>query len=213
VQSTKQTDPLESTVPLVVSIIGVVFALAGLFVLVWITTRPSPSFALGTEATSGDVSVWVESYQWLDADHGGGDNEGSDNGDGHDDDPVDPNQDQIDNITAQGEVFAMPANMMPGQPTNGFQRIQINISMLNRAGVETPVHPDHFRLEVVDGSRWITLQGGTFVSTTIGPNQAFSTVLAYDVQDDSANRDMVLVWDGEGGDVRFALSGAGHIHG
>ena len=196
----------DSRVPVVIGAVAIVTMILGLLLVTKMTIGSDPVIDLRTEAKSGDLSVWVDRYEWLEHNHASHD---------HSDDEaeVDPEQQAIDEVTAEAQVFAMPASMMPGTPDEGFQRLQIEMNVVNRGDVNIDVHPDHFVLEDADGESWLSLRGGTFTPTVLAPNHAIATVVAFDVPEEESASTMYLVWSNGDDESRFALKGSGHDHG
>ena len=115
--------------PLVIGAIAALLAAVGLVFVVSMTVGAEPAVDVRTEAREGDLSVWVEQFEWIAHDHGAA--EGDD---------VDPQVAAIQDVTAQAQVFPMPSNMMTGTPDVGFARMPIELNVLNRgAGVAAVV--------------------------------------------------------------------------
>ncbi len=203
-----ETDETDTRLRFAVGAFAVMAALIGMVLVARMTTA-DPAIALQTEARSGELSVWVDRYEWLSHEHGnhdhGDDAEAAEEGDSA--------QAAIDDVTSQSEGFAMPASMMPGTPNEGFQRVQFELNILNRGGLDADVHPDDFRLEAANGDSWLSLRGGTFSPTTLPPQYAVATIVAFDVPEESSGDSMHLVWTSAEGESRFALEGSGHDHG
>ena len=161
-----------------------------------------PVVALNTEARSGDLSVWVDRYQWLG--HDMGQTEGEDLGE------TSEAEQAINDVTAQAQVFPMPSSMMPGMPEDGYQRLQADITVVNRGVDLVEVSPADFVLESSDGDRWPAMSGGTFNLTDIGAGYGLGTVVAFDVLDEKAAVNMYLLWVRDDGVIRFALGASGH---
>jgi hypothetical protein len=226
-----------NTLAIVVVAIAVVAAVAGLSVTVLRALGDSPAIAVGTEARSDDMSLWVSNVEFVAHDHSAHDHSAHDHGDegedGHDDSPADvsgavdtdpgaaddPTTGQATDQTADilngsGAGFAMPATMMPGTPEEGYQRIQLNLDFSNRGDVHV-VDPSDFALIVAGrGLSFEPLAGGGFNNTVIGSSQLLSTVIAFDVPTTLNTADLRLVWRDGGNKITFALAnGEGHDHG
>ena len=187
-----------------------------------------PVVAVGSEARSGDVSLWVVSSEWLDHDHGqhthdddeGASDEGASGEAANDEavdehgDGVDPNEIQDGSITDVVQGFQMPGSMSPGTPDEGFQRLQVNVTMNNRGRSDSRVGPDDFALIGTNGLSWTPLTGGTFVPMTVPEGHAFSTVLAFDVPSSEINNDLYVEWNWSGTQTRLTITETdGHDHG
>lgn len=218
--TTPQQQGLDPMARRVLSIVAVLGAILGLGLVARVSLGSAAAYAVQTEVTAGDVSVWVENSRWLNMDMDGDDEngaiEGAREGDGHEQsDGEEQDEAEESNEGDEGELgFAMPASMMPGAPTEGFQRLQVSVSLRNRGAGGADVEPGDFLLVANDGDSWLTLLGGTFGLTTLGPGQAVSTVVAFDVPVESASSDMNLVWAWQGGETRFTIPGSeGGHHG
>ena len=185
--------------PLVIGAIAALLAAVGLVFVVSMTVGAEPAVDVRTKAREGDLSVWVEQFEWIAHDHGAA--EGDD---------VDPQVAAIQDVTAQAQVFPMPSNMMTGTPDVGFARMQIELNVLNRGAGVAAVVPTDFHLESAEGVQWQPLIGGTFSGVDLGPSLAVSTVVAFDVPERFSGEDMFLVWSWGGGRSRFALGEHGH---
>lgn len=206
--ATQLDDPTrqQQRVSVAIALFAVVASLAGLVLVTRMVLGDDAVYGLETEARTGEVSLWVERYEWLAHDHGDHDHSG--------DEAVDPEQERIDEITAQAQVFPMPASMMPGTPNEGFQRLQANLTFLNRGAGGADVEPEQFLLVAEDGSgSWSALRGGTFSRLTLGHDQILNTVVAFDVPEELSGAGMYLEWTTGGETKRFALNGSGHSHG
>ena len=181
-------------------------AFAGLVLVALMLFGGGPAIGLQTEASAGELSVWVDRYEWLEHDH-----DAHDHGDDEDEESEpDPTSQALDEIRANAG-FAMPSRMMPGTPDEGFQRLQVNLNVLSQ-GAAQPISPDDFRLESTEGKTWPSLLGGTFVPTSLDTGQALSTVVAFDVPYDDAALDMFLIWTNGVEELRFSLNGSTHAH-
>jgi len=185
-----------------VAALAVAGSLVGLFFTAQIVTGYTPLVGLNTEARTGSLSVWVTDTEMLShehSDHSHEDEEGDSAATG--------------NEVAEDPTFAMAASMMPGTPEEGFQRLQIELDLMNReAGVVTAGPPD-FYLLADDGTTWAAMRGGTFGVTEIGPLQVLSTVLAFDISAAVSASDVELVWTVDGKATHFAVGDDGeHSH-
>jgi hypothetical protein len=179
---------------------GLVASLIGVVLLVNIAITADPTVSLETAATSGQMTARLDYYEWLSHDH---------EKHSHDDEEVAIDNDVDLNPELQAG-FARPASMMPGTPDEGFQRLQIELHMVNTSGPASEVSPTDFWLEDDQGTWWPGLQGGTFRTTDLDTGHALNTVLAFDVQDNKADADMELVWIWNGQETRFAVTGSDH---
>lgn len=201
---TQQHQEGDQTARRAVTAIAVLAAALGLILVARVTFGAGPAFAQQTEVMSDGLSVWVEDSRWLSMDMDGDDENGAIEGAREDDTGRDTDS---DSDAEQG--FAMPDSMMPGAPVEGFQRLQVSLSLLNRGEGGVYVEPADFVLVAPDGDRWLTLLGGTFYETTLGTGQALSTVVAFDVPVEEAALDMDLTWSWQGNKTRFTIAGAG----
>ena len=161
-----------------------------------------PAVAVNTEARQGDISVWVDRYQWLVHDHSAHDHSEDAN------DPTSPAQNELPAVSG----FPMSAAMMPGTPDEGFHRLQIDLSIVNRGEGTLEMKPADFRLVSEDGDEWPSLRGGTFSPTDLSGGYMLGTVLAFDVPEEFSSTGMYLEWTWEGEVTRFAFNGSGHDH-
>jgi len=195
VSKTLQRQSDEQSVRRVVSAIAVFAAVLGLVLVARLPLGSSTAYALQTEVqTDSELSIWVEDFRWL-----------SVNMSDDDDNGIDGPQDQD---ADDAQTYAMPDNMMPGAPRTGFRRLQVNLSFINRGTDVAYVEPADFLLVAGNGDSWATLTGGTFDETVLGPLQAMSTIVAFDVPVESAISGADLIWSWEGNRSRFAITGS-----
>ncbi len=198
------SEPTRSPAPLVASV-AVVTALVGIFFTAQIVAGFTPLVALDTEARSGSLSLWVTDTEMLSHEH-------SDHS--HDDEDGGGDGAAQGNEVAEEPTFAMSASLSPGTPEEGFQRLQIELDLMNREAGEVTVGPPDFYLVADDGTTWAPIRGGTFGMTIIGPLQVLSTVLAFDVSAEVSASEVELVWTVDGKDTHFAVGeDEGHSHG
>ncbi|MGA9277716.1 MAG: hypothetical protein WBV89_12195 [Ilumatobacter sp.] len=199
--------------PNLVAGIAAIAAVAGVVLAIGLATA-EPVVTAGTEARSGDLSLWVSSSEWLEHDHSAHDHgDGGDGGDDHGD-GVDPNEVPVSNVTDVVQGFQMPGSMMPGTPDEGSQRLQINVSLTNQGNTTSVVEPADFVLVGANDATWDPLEGGTFVPMEVPPAHAFSTVLAFDVPSAEINEDLYVEWTSSGQKTRLAIAELeGHDHG
>lgn len=183
---------------MIVTALGLILAVVGLGTVVLTATGSAPLVAPQTEARVGAMSGWVESSEWIAHDHDAADGTAA----------LGPSaQDAAANeLAVPGTGFAMPSAMMPGTPDEGFTRLQIELSFLNRATATSELRPAQFSLENSDGDSWLSLLGGTFSAETLAANQFLNTVIAFDIPDESLEPAMYLVWGGDDGEARFLIS-------
>jgi len=201
VSKTLQRQSDDQSVRRVVTAIAVFAAVVGLVLVVRLPLGSSTAYALQTEVeTDSALSIWVEDFRWLSVEM-----------DGDDDNGIDGPQDQDSD---GDQSYAMPNNMMPGAPNSGFQRLQVNLSFINRGADVAYLEPADFLLVATNGDSWATLTGGTFDETVLGPLQAMSTTVAFDVPVERAISGMDLIWSWDGDSSSFAIAGAdGADHG
>jgi hypothetical protein len=195
----------------IVSASAILLGIVGLALLAFTALTTDPAVGLETEARSGGMSLWVSNVEWLDHAH--------DDAGGAQTAPAAGDEGATDVastlLTGQGnQGFQMPANMMPGTPDQGFQRVQIDLDFTNREDGRQ-VSPADFTL-VAEGRRAFQPNiGGSFVPTIIGPSQQFSTMLSFDIPQSISPDAVELRWsDVESDDnIRFAISGGHGSHG
>lgn len=182
-------------------------ALLGLVLLASTAITSDPVVAEGTEVRVEGISVWLEASEFLAGAHDP--NDGADTGGGF------PSGDatQLQASNAQGDGFAMPQAMMPGVPEAGFQRLQVDLSFLNRGGIPVQLSPTEFVLENDDGGVWDALIGGTFAAADLSTGQVLNTIVAFDIAETYAEDPLYLVWNRGGTVTRFTISATGGHHG
>lgn len=216
--------------------LAVLGAAAGLALVVATAVGTEPALAEQTEARAGSLSLWVESSQWVGGAHddastaGGDDQQGHDHGEGEGDQAEeddhaedeqgepghhDDEEAEQENVAAGAgpESFQMPSAMMPGTPDEGFQRMQIDLTFLNKGSTAADVGPQDFYLQGADGQTWETMLGGTFATTSLRTGQALNTIVAYDIPETDAEQEIELVWRSSEETKRFAIATSGASHG
>lgn len=182
-----------SSPPMVIAALAIITAIVGVSLVVS-AAGSQPVIAEGTEARAGALSAWIERSQWLTAEHG-------DDGSAE----LGPAAPQGSNeLTDQG--FGMPSAMMGGTPDEGFVRLQIDASFLNRGNGTAVVDPDQFRLESEAGATWPVLRGGTLNRSELSSQHLINTVIAFDVAEDALEPTMYLVWSYAGEKATFAIT-------
>lgn len=182
-----------SSPPMIIAALAVITAVVG-FSLVVSAAGSDPVIAQGTEARAGALSAWIERSQWIAGEHG--DDGSADLG------PAAPQG--SNELTDQG--FGMPSAMMGGTPDEGFVRLQIEASFLNRGDGVAIVAPGDFVLEGTSGETWPVLRGGTLNRSELSSQHLINTVIAFDVADDAIEPTMYLVWQYAGEETRFAIT-------
>lgn len=193
---------------MMVGVLAAIAAIAGLALVLLTIAVASPAIAPGTEAQAGTVSVWVDSSEWLagahdDHDDAAGGGDGAENAGG-------PAASEIVDLTRQADSFAMPGSMMPGTPEQGYQRLQIDLSISNRGAAAAEVSPAEFHLENSDGVTWPALFGGTFNRTQLAGSHMMHTILAFDIADEMADDNLELVWTTDDATHRFSITTGDH---
>jgi hypothetical protein len=132
--------------------------------LVLLALRPplTDVVSVGETGSAGGLSVTVERAAWI----------------GHD-------------MPDQGNVFAMPASMMPGMPLDGQQRLYVAASIANTGDDVLLYGPEQFVLQSDDGHRWPL--AGSAVGGVLHPGQRMELDLFFDV-DEGAGA-LSLVWE------------------
>ena len=163
----------------------------------------TPLVALNTEAQGRSLSVWVTSAEMLQHEHSKHDH--------GDDDQSATSAFDAQNAGAQG--FAMAPSMSPGTPEDGFQRLQIELDVMNREAVRAAIQPQDFLLTGSDDLTWQALRGGTFSRTELGSMEILNTVVAFDIPAGVAQDNLELLWVGDGQDIHFSVGESeGHDH-
>lgn len=182
-------------------------AVAGLALVVATALNTEPALAEQTEARAGSLSLWIESSQWIGGAHAA------------EDGAQDVEIDVVDHDDEEGEViegadgFDRPPTMTPGTPDEGFQRMQVDLTFLNKGANPLDIGPEDFLLEGADGQVWTPLLGGTFGLTTLLPGQTLNTIVAYDVPELDVEQQIDLLWQANGNNIRFTISAPGASHG
>lgn len=182
-----------SSPPMIIAALAVITAIVG-FSLVVTAASSQPVVAEGTEARAGALSAWIERSERLEHDHAddGSDELGA------------AAPEAASNEVANG--FAMPSAMMNGTPDEGFVRLQIEASFLNRGTGVAIVEPGDFSLEGSDGTTWTALTGGTLNRSDVAAQHLLNTVIAFDVAEEALEPTMYLVWSHAGEETRFAIT-------
>lgn len=182
-----------SSPPMIIAALAVITAVVGLS-LVITAAGSDPVIAQGTEARAGALSAWIERSETLAHDHA-------------DDGSSELGAAAPEGVTNEiGSGFAMPAAMMNGTPDEGFVRVQIEASFLNRGNGIAVIEPGDFRLESETGDVWPVLRGGTLNRSELSAQHLINTVIAFDVADDAIEPTMYLVWQYAGEETRFAIT-------
>jgi len=190
---------------------GVIAAVVGLLFTAQTLAGFSPLIALNTEAQGRSLSVWVTDVEMLEHEHS---DQGESDHDHEDDDTADDPTTSVDTQNIGDQGFAMAPSMSPGTPEDGFQRLQIELDVMNRGANRAAIEPQDFVLSGGDDLTWPAIRGGTFTRVELGSTQVLNTVLAFDIPASVSQDELELVWIDDGGDVRFSLGGnAGHAHG
>lgn len=182
-----------SSPPMIIAALAVITAIVGISLVVT-AAGTDPVIAQGTEARAGAMSAWIESSERLEHDHA-------------DDGTAELGEAAPDGVVNEiGDGFAMPASMMNGTPDEGFVRVQIQASFLNRGNGIAVVDPGQFRLESDAGDAWPVLRGGTLNRSELSSQHFINTVIAFDVAEDALEPTMYLVWSYAGEDTTFAIT-------
>lgn len=116
--------------------------------------------------------------------------------------------------------FQMPAQMMPGAPTDGEMRLGVPITLTNESGRVREFHPAReFSLVGGHGNATSSLNSDTFGwLARLNPNSAVGGVLYFDVKDPvPGDPPLYLKWARGGSQdrlpVRIAANTQTHSHG
>lgn len=180
---------------MLVAVAAFIASLAGLGLVVMNLADGAPVIAERTEATIGDVSLWVDNSEWLAAAHE------DDTGGGIAPAGQDP---------TQAGSFAMPNSMMGGTPDEGFLRLQLDVSMANNGSKTATVDASAFRLEDSEGHIWSPMRGGTLAPAGLLGGHSLHTVVAFDIPEIALDETMYFVWSAAGKEHTFAISDGGH---
>lgn len=178
---------------MVIAALAVITAIVGISLVVS-AAGSQPVIAEGTEARAGALSAWIERSERLAHEHA-------------DDGTAALGEAAPDGVVNEiGSGFAMPASMMNGTPDEGFVRVQIEASFLNRGNGVSVIDPGDFRLESEAGDAWPVLRGGTLNRSELSSQHLLNTVIAFDVAEEALEPTMYLVWQYAGEETRFAIT-------
>ncbi|RME44149.1 MAG: hypothetical protein D6791_13810 [Chloroflexi bacterium] len=99
---------------------------------------------------------------------------------------------------SQGQVYSMPASMMPDIPDQGFLRLNVEVNLRNPGGNTQHFRVQEFELRDADGAAWSPVAGRT-TDFILDPGQALDVVLNFDVPARVAG--LRLVWTRATADV------------
>jgi hypothetical protein len=176
---------------LVVAGLAAAAGAAGLVLLLSLVAPPPPSPApTPGRLLAGDLVFQVQGSGWITHDDIGG-----------------PAPASVEN------GFQMPASMMPGMPDHGVHRLYLEAVLSNTGWSHDGFAPREFSVRSATGETWALDQPATFEAGSLGPGQARSLDLLFDVPEAVSQLD--LVWT-HGGQVQFVQVGAApppiHVH-
>ncbi len=136
-------------------------------------------------ATAGGLTLEVQSAQWAELEH------------------------------EHQDGFQMPAQMTPGAPAPGQQRLALEVAMLNRSDTTKLFNADEFSLEGPDGQAR-PLAADNLGGQQLGPRLGINASLTFDLPQAIAGQTapkLMLVWRHAGKVARLPVTvGAAHAH-
>ncbi len=99
---------------------------------------------------------------------------------------------------SQGQVYSMPASMMPDFPDQGFLRLDVELHLRNRSRNTQYFRVQEFELRDADGTTWSPV-GGRITEFILEPGEALDVILDFDVPARTAA--LRLVWTRSAADV------------
>lgn len=163
--------------------VAVAACAAGLVLLLSLVAPPPPNIpAPPGRLVAGDLVFQVQDTGWITHDDIGG--------------PAPPS---VEN------GFQMPASMMPGMPDHGIHRLYLEAVLSNTGWSDDGFAPREFSVRSATGETWALDQPATFQAGSLGPGQARSLDLLFDVPEAVSQLD--LVWT-HGGQVQLVRVGA-----
>ena len=167
----------------------------GLALLTYLISNRSRLISEGQTVQVGNLSLQIKEIDWLAHEHGGHD---------HDDgEAVDPQQEEIEELTAEGQVFPMPSSMMPGMPEAGQLRLQIEFSLQNEGNRPLPYGPEAFSLHSENGGFWFPQTTNAFRAGDLGMGQTINGVFTFDVADTAT--ELYMLWQRDGDEIRIPI--------
>lgn len=168
-----------------------------------------PEVAVGRAAALNGLSLTVDRTAWMFNDHS------------HEDDPSDSsaaaglpkevqqlaearNLEIEEATTAQGQVFPMPASMMPDLPDEGHERLKVELTLQNTGRRSQPFGPGDFRLRSEAGGEWLPRAKSTFRADVLHAGQSVNGVFFFDVPQEEA-QDLFIVWQRGGSKIRIPV--------
>ena len=97
-----------------------------------------------------------------------------------------------------GQVYPMPASMMPDLPDAGLLRLNVELNLYNRSQRARHFSTDEFEIRSAEGTVW-SLATDKLTDFTLDPGQALNAVLDFDVL--AGEPGLRLVWARTGADV------------
>jgi hypothetical protein len=141
--------------------------------------------ALSTAASAGGLTLKVESAQWAELEHD------------------------------HQQGFQMPAQMTPGAPAPGQQRLAVEVAILNRSDQTKLFSADELGLQGPDG-KVSPLAADNLGGQRLGPGLGINASLTFDLPEAVAAQaapELFLVWSHAGKVARLPLTvGAAHAH-
>lgn len=103
---------------------------------------------------------------------------------------------------SEGQVYSMPANMMPDMPDAGLLRLNVELNLYNRGQRPQHFRADEFELRSAEGTVWSPV-ADRLTDFTLEPGQALNAVLDFDVL--AGEPGLRLVWARTGADVAMPV--------
>ncbi|RME41303.1 MAG: DUF4352 domain-containing protein [Caldilineae bacterium] len=113
---------------------------------------------------------------------------------------------EIEAATAEGQVFPMPASMMPDLPDDGYRRLKVEFTMENVGNQPVFFGPAEFRLHAAAGGEWSPRAVTTFQAGTLFGGQRVDAVFFFDVPQEEES-DLYLTWMRDGRQFRIPVEG------
>jgi len=174
-----------------------VTTLLGFGLMAYLLTNRAPIANPGQIVSTGDISIRVDSTTWLAHDGGHVHEDGEEE--------LTPEEEQIEDLKAEAQVFPMPDSMMPGMPLEGQHRVQVEFTIHNKGDEPYTYRPEDFRLFAGDGQSWLPLTSGAFGAGNLGAGQSLNGTLAFDVEEEKTEAGLYLLWKGNGTQLRVPV--------
>lgn len=169
--------------------------LIGLALLTYLIFNRSRLISEGQTVQVGNLSLQIKEIEWLAHEHGGHDH--------GEDEVVDPQAEQIEDLTAEGQVFPMPSSMMPGMPEEGQLRLQVEVSLQNEGSRPLSYGPEAFSLHSENGGFWFPQTSNSFRAGALDVGQTINGVFTFDVVDTAT--DLYLLWQRDSDEIRIPI--------